>query len=75
MGYEHKVQFNTQKKTRQTVREFNTPLLLLRAAQMGIAIADMALLTVGDITDMCVEQGNDKEMYQIKAEQADFDRF
>lgn len=53
-----------------------TALLLLRAAQMGISIADMDLLTIGMIQDMAVESHNDYDGdYARVATQEDFDRF
>lgn len=54
----------------------STALLLLRAAQLGISIADMDLLTVGMLLDMCTEAINDEEGdYCTVATQEDFDRF
>ena len=53
-----------------------TALLLLRAAQLGISIADMDLLTIGMITDMCIEAANDHDgSYARVATQEDFDNF
>lgn len=54
----------------------STALLILRAAQLGISIADMDLLTIGMIQDMAVESINDTEGdYARVATQEDFDRF
>ena len=36
-----------------------TALFLLRTAQLGIPIRDLELLTIGMVTDMLVEAGND----------------
>ena len=36
-----------------------TALFLLRAAQLGIPIRDLELLTIGMVTDMLIEAGND----------------
>jgi len=52
-----------------------TALFLLRAAQLGIPIRDLELLTIGMVTDMLVESGNDGHEYEQLATQADFDRF
>ena len=52
-----------------------TPLLMLRAVQLGIPVRDMELLTIGMIYDMYAEAENDKIDYPIIATQADFDNF
>ncbi len=64
-----------QKKTRSTDRELTTPLFLLRAAQMGIPIRDLELLTIGMVTDMAIEAENDGCEYDRLATQEDFDNF
>ena len=53
----------------------STPLLLLRAVQMGISIQDMDLLTIGIIQDMYTESINDQTDYARVATQEDFDNF
>ena len=65
------------KKLRPTDREMTTPLLLLRAVQLGVHISEMDLLTIGTINDMYSEMQNDenKEAYSTLASQEDFDRF
>ena len=40
-----------------------TPLFMLRAAQMGISIADLELLSIGLVLDMYVESANDSYEY------------
>ena len=50
-------------------------LFLLRAAQLGIPIRDLELLTVGMITDMITEAQNDEYNYPQLPTQEDFDRF
>ena len=54
-----------------------TPLLLLRAVQLGIQIGELDLLTIGIINDMYTEMHNDenKGAYSTLASQEDFDRF
>ncbi len=54
-----------------------TPLLLLRAVQLGIHIGEMDLLTIGTINDMYAEMSNDEnsEAYCTLASQDDMDRF
>ena len=51
-----------------------TPLLLLRACQLGIPIRDMELLTIGMINEMYAELANDDLEYPTLATQADIDR-
>ena len=52
-----------------------TPLFMLRAAQMGIAVRDLELLTIGLVLDMFTESQNDNYKYPDLATQSDFDRF
>ena len=52
-----------------------TALFLLRSAQLGIPIRDLELLTIGMVTDIMIEAGNDQCEYPQLATQEDFDRF
>ena len=54
-----------------------TPLLLLRAVQLGVHISEMDLLTIGEINDMCSEMQNDEvpEAYSQLPVRRDFDSF
>lgn len=52
-----------------------TALFLLRAAQLGISISDLDLLTIGMIQDMYIEAINDGAEYAAVAGQEDFDAF
>ncbi len=54
-----------------------TPLLLLRAVQLGVHISEMDLLTIGEINDMYSEMQNDEvpEAYSRLPVQKDFDLF
>ena len=54
-----------------------TPLLLLRAVQLGVQIGEMDLLTIGTINDMYTEMQNDENQgaYNTLASQDDMDRF
>ena len=52
-----------------------TPLFLLRCVELGIAISDLDLLTIGLVIDMWTEKGNDDVKYKKKATQEDFDKF
>ena len=55
-----------------------TPLFLLRWVELGIAISDLDLLTIGLVIDMWTEKGNDDVKYKKVAREAtqeDFDAF
>lgn len=52
-----------------------TPLFMLRAAQLGITISDLDLLTIGMVLDMFTEAQNDSYKYPNLATQEDFDKF
>jgi hypothetical protein len=65
----------TQKKSRQTERELNTALFLLRCFQTNIRIEDLDNLDVGMVFDILTEAGNDNAEYDIKATQEDFNNF
>lgn len=55
-----------------------TPLLLLRAVQLGVHISEMDLLTIGEINDMYTELDNDEhadEYFVTWASQAQMDQF
>lgn len=61
-----------KKLTSPTTREITTPLLMLRAFGLGLALDDFCELEVGEITDMLIEQGNDSYNYPKKGTQEDF---
>lgn len=75
MEFESADEERSKKKLRQSSRELNTPLFLLRCCQVGIAIRDLDLLTVGMVMDMFTEQQNDSCTYPTMATQEDFDKF
>ena len=52
-----------------------TPLFMLRAAQLGVAVSDLDLLSIGLVMDMFTEQQNDEFKYPNMATQNDFDKF
>ena len=56
-------------------REMTTPLLLLRAVQLGVQIGEMDILTIGTINDMYTEMQRDEEPHDQLACRDDFDRF
>lgn len=51
----------------------NTPLFMLRCVQLGIAISDLELLSIGLINDMFIERQNDDYEYPIIATRADIE--
>lgn len=50
-----------------------TALFMLRCVQLGIAIRDLELLTIGMVNDMFTENSNDDYPYRQLASQADMD--
>lgn len=60
---------------RETDREDNGALFLLRAVQLGLSISELDLLTIGMVQDMYIEAANDTCEYEEVATQEDFDRF
>ena len=52
-----------------------TPLFLPRCCEVGIAIRDLDLLTIGLVLDMWTEKANDGVKYSQVATQEHFDRF
>ncbi|MBQ3071829.1 MAG: hypothetical protein IJD20_00865 [Oscillospiraceae bacterium] len=54
----------------------STALLLLRAAEIGISIADLDLLTIGMLNDIFIEKFNDSEgAFENVATQEDINNF
>lgn len=51
-----------------------TPLLLLRAVQLGVHISEMDLLTIGEINDMYTEMQRDEEPHDQIASQDDMEK-
>ena len=54
-----------------------TPLLLLRAVQLGVHISEMDLLTIGCLMDMYTEMQRDEHQEEFcrLPVQSDFDNF
>lgn len=52
-----------------------TPLLYLRAVELGLTVADIDQLEIGFIYDLLSERANDDIQYDIIATQEDFDKF
>ena len=54
-----------------------TPLFLLRCTEVGIAIRDLDLLTIGMVNEIYIESRNDEcaSEWATMASQEDMDRF
>lgn len=52
-----------------------TALFLLRCVEVGIAISDLDLLTIGLVLDIWTEKANDGVKYNKVAGQSEFDNF
>lgn len=48
---------------------------MLRCAELNLSDDALASMTMGMISDMLIERGNDREKYPDLATQDDFDRF
>lgn len=68
-------QFTTKKKSRSIDREVNTPLLILRACQLGISMDALEMITFGMLIDILTENSNDSYEYDELATQEDVDNF
>ena len=60
---------------RATERKSTTPLLFLRAFQLGMTMEDIKELSVGEIFDVLTENANDSYEYAQIADQSDFNAF
>lgn len=52
-----------------------TPLLMLRALDLGISLGELDLLTIGMINEMWAERANDSLEWPELATQEDMDNF
>lgn len=75
MGGEYPGHQLHQKKTRAVDREVTTPLLMLRAVQLGIPLRDLELITIGMLNEMYAEAANDTLDWPELASQEDMDRY
>lgn len=64
----------SKKRQRAIDRHWTTGLFLLRATQLGISIADLELLSVGNVLDMMIERANDEYEYPMVASADDIAR-
>lgn len=60
---------------RRTTRQETTAVLMLRAFQLGLRMADLEEITIGDLMDMLIESNNDEYEYPNVPTQDDFRRF
>lgn len=75
MGDERSDDINSKKKVRQTVREPNGAIFMLRCAQLGLSDEALGGMDVGMVYDLLIEQGNDNEKYDYIATQEDIYAF
>jgi len=64
-----------KKPSKPTVRELTTPLLTLRALQVGLRLDELEDIEVGELIDILTESGNDSYEYPRRATQEDFDKY
>lgn len=65
LAEEHQDDRIAKKVERAIDRESTTGLFLLRAAQIGLSMADLDLISVGTVYDMIIERQNDDFEYAI----------
>ena len=66
---------NARKKIRQTVREANGAMFMLRCAELGLSDEALQNMSMGMVFDMFTEKGNDRHKYPYKATQEDIYAF
>ena len=66
---------DSQKKTRETVRESTGALFMLRCAELNLSEEMLRGMSMGMVYDMLIEKGNDQEEYPYKATQEDIYAF
>lgn len=64
-----------EKKIRETVREANGAIFMLRCAELGLSDEALHNMSMGMVFDLFTEKGNDKHNYPYKATQDDIKRF
>lgn len=75
MEFEYRTDFKTKKKIRETVRQSNGAIFMLRCAELNLTDSALSNMSVGMIYDMITERMNDKEEYPYKATQDDIEAF
>ena len=67
--------FKARKKIRQTVREANGAIFMLRCAELGLSDEALNGMSMGMVFDILTEKGNDNHKYSYKATQTDIYSF
>ncbi len=75
MGPDQPDHLHRKKKLRQTTREPNGAIFMLRCAELGLHTEDLAQMSMGMVWDMMTEKQNDQEKYPYKATQEDIYRY
>ena len=75
MEFEHVNYLNSKKKIRETVRQSNGAIFMLRCAELNLSDSALSGMSIGMVYDMLTERMNDKEEYPYKATQEDIDAF
>lgn len=65
----------TNKKIRQTVREANGAIFMLRCAELGLSDDALNTMSMGMVFDILDEKANDHHKYPYKATQDDIYAF
>ena len=60
---------------RQTIREANGAIFMLRCAELGLSDDALQNMSMGMVFDMFTEKANDQERYPYKATQDDIYSF
>lgn len=75
MGGEQQDDLGPEKKIRATTREPNGAMFMLRCAHFALSDEALSNMTMGMVTDMLIEEANDREQYPYEATQDDIRAF
>ena len=75
MGRRFGADLNTCKKIRETVREANGAIFMLRCAELGLSDEALQNMSLGMVFDLFTEKMNDSVKYPYKATQEDIYSF
>lgn len=75
MEFKHSHHINSKKKIRETVRQSNGAIFMLRCAELNLSDSALSGMSIGMVYDMLMERMNDKEEYPYKATQDDIEAF
>jgi hypothetical protein len=65
----------TKKRVKPSERKLTTALFMLRCIQIGLRLPDLDDLTMGEVFDIFIENGNDQVEYDQIATQEDIDNW